>query len=177
MESSQQQTQISHKNSTLQSPLLEIDRVFDAPVEKVFEAFKTSEAIKAWWWPNNLRAEKAEVDFRVGGKFWANMKGDSPASGGGMVGTFEEIVPNKRLVMTDNFADENGNKISAKEAKMPGEWPETCYCTFDFSSIGVNKSRLHLSQEGIPAEMQKDCIQGWNEMFDKLDKYLSNQTH
>lgn len=76
--------------------------------------------------------------------------------------------------MSDHFADDNGRAISAKEAKRPGTWPESVYITFDFESVDANSSRLTLSQEGIPNETQKDCIQGWSEMFDKLERYLGS---
>jgi uncharacterized protein YndB with AHSA1/START domain len=149
-------------------------REFNVPVNQLFEAFKSPEAMKAWWWPNTLYADRVDIDFREGGKYFVNMKGYDKG-GGGATGKFEEIIPNKRIVMTDYFADENGNAISAKDAKMPGTWPEVVYITFDFESAGENKSRLLFAQEGIPAEVQKDCIQGWSEMLDKLENYLSGQ--
>lgn len=150
---------------------LEIDRVFDAPVSLVFAAFKTSEAIKAWWWPNGLYADRVDFDFRENGRYFINMKG-APRGGGGMTGHFEKIIDNEQIVMTDKFADVNGNAISAKQADMPGDWPDTIYITFDFENLGENRSRFHLSQSGIPNDQHKDCIQGWSESFDKLENYL-----
>lgn len=164
----------AHKNSTPQSRLLEIEREFDVPVSQLFEAFKTSEALKIWWWPKNLYTDRVDLNFREGGRYYINMKGFDQG-GGGMTGQFKEIVENKRIVMTDQFADENGRAISPKEAKMPGVWPEMAYITFEFESVGANKSRFKLSQEGIPNELQKDCIQGWSESFDKLENYLADR--
>jgi hypothetical protein len=34
-------------------------------------------------------------------------------------------------------------------------------------------SRFRLAQQGIPDEMQKECVQRWLESFDKLEKYLA----
>jgi uncharacterized protein YndB with AHSA1/START domain len=164
----------THKNSTPQSRLLEIDRKFSVPVEKLFAAFTTPEAIKAWWWPKGLHSDRVDMEFREGGQYFINMKGYEQG-GGGMAGQFEEVVENKLLVMTDNFADEKGNIISAKEAKMPGEWPKVGYITLEFSAAGENSSTLKLSQEGVPNELQKDCVQGWTESFDKLDNYLGGR--
>lgn len=101
------------------------------------------------------------------------MKGFDEDGGGGMTGQFEAIFKNKLIVMTDYFADKDGRAISAREANMPGEWPETVYITIEFDSIDNHTSRLTLSQEGIPNEMQKECIQGWSESFDKLEEYLN----
>jgi uncharacterized protein YndB with AHSA1/START domain len=158
-----------HKNSTPESKLLEIKRDFNVPIENLFAAFETPEAIKAWWWPNGLYADRVELDFRKGGHFFINMKGFEKG-GGGMVGEFEEITDHQRIVMSDRFADENGRAISAEEAHMKGVWPEIIYITLEFSRRDENTSRLHLSQEGIPNEMQDDCIQGWSQSFYKNEK-------
>ena len=106
MRTSETQGKHVHKNSTPQSRLLEIDREFNVPVTRLFEAFKSPEAIKAWWWPNGLYTDRVEYDFREGGRYFVNMKGDAAnMGGGGVTGRFEEIVENERLVMTDGFAE------------------------------------------------------------------------
>jgi uncharacterized protein YndB with AHSA1/START domain len=167
----------AHEGSTPQTPLLRIEREFNAPVNQLFDAFTTSEALKAWWWPKGLYSDRIEIDFREGGRYFINMKGleRGAQGGGGMTGQFEQIAQNKRIAMTDEFADEDGNAISAEEAKMPGAWPEQIRIAFDFDSVDRNRSRFTLSQQGIPAELQKDCIQGWSESFDKLENYLHSR--
>jgi uncharacterized protein YndB with AHSA1/START domain len=166
------QKPISHQENAVPVPQsLEILREFSAPVEELFQAFTKPDVIKIWWWPQNLYADHVDLDFREGGKYFINMKGFD-RGGGGMTGIFQEIIPNKRIVMSDQFADLNGKPISAREAKMAGNWPEEVRITLEFSSLGDNGSQLHLSQEGIPAELQADCIQGWEQSFDKLENYL-----
>ncbi|MEO5667106.1 MAG: SRPBCC domain-containing protein [Bdellovibrionota bacterium] len=165
---------VDHKNSTPHSSLLQIEREFEVSISRLFEAFKTSEALKVWWWPQGLHADLIDIDFRKGGRYFINMKGHDQA-GGGMTGIFEDIIENECIVMTDQFSDKNGHAISAQEAKMPGTWPEIIYITFDFESVSENKSRFLLSQEGIPNAMQKDCIQGWTESFDKLETSLAGR--
>ncbi len=161
-----------YKNSTPHSKLLVIERKFKTPVHLLFHAFTTADALKAWWWPKGLYADHIEIGFHEGGKYFINMKGYDQGFGG-MTGHFEEIVQNKRLVMTDQFADKHGNPITPQEAKMEGTWPELVYITFEFDAIDKTTSRLLLSQQGIPNGMQIDCLQGWSESFDKLEKYLA----
>ena len=163
----------SHMNSTPQSKLLEIERKFHVPVNQLFQAFASPEALKKWWWPRGLYSDRIDLDFKVGGKYFINMKGNADLGGGGMTGEFEEIVANERIVMTDNFADDSGRPISAAEAKMDGVWPKVGYITFEFEAVDDKTSRFKLFQEGIPETMLKDCIQGWSESFDKLREYLS----
>ena len=172
MQTSQSKSNQPKTHNNLQFKAIEIRREFNFPVARLFEAFKTSQALKAWWWPKAFHADRVDIDFREGGKYFINMKGFE-RGGGGMTGQFEEIMENKRIVMTDHFADEDGQAISAKEAKMPGTWPDLIQITFEFESVDGSRSRFQLSQTGIPDEMQKECIQGWSESFDKLEAYTA----
>lgn len=165
------QQSAQHKGSTPYSKLLVIDRQYDVPLDKLFAAFSSPEALKQWWWPDGMYADHVEWELRNGGRYYINMKGYEQG-GGGMAGSFEEVVKNERIVMTDQFANERGQPISAKEANMPGQWPEKGYITFDFVSLGQGSSGFKMSQEGIPNELQADCIQGWSQSFAKLQKYL-----
>ena len=164
----------AHKGSTPESKLLELDRKVNVPVDRLFAAFSSPDALRAWWWPKGLHADRIDLDFREGGKYFINMKGFD-RGGGGMTGEIEEIVENERIVMSDRFADEEGRAISAEEAKVPGVWPEKVFITFDFTTLDEKSSRVKLSQQGIPNEGQKDCLQGWSEMFDKLENYLGGR--
>jgi len=165
------------EGSALNPKLLEVRRQFQAPVARLFEAFTSAEALKAWWWPNGLHADRIDYDFREGGKYFINMSGkvQGKDASGGMMGEFKKIVQDELIVMTDSFADQNGRAISAREAGMSGEWPEIITITFAFEPAGESASRLHLAQQGIPEEMQKDCVQGWSESFDKLVRYLADR--
>ncbi|WP_413587121.1 SRPBCC family protein [Bdellovibrio sp. HCB274] len=168
-----------HKESTPQAPLLVIEREFDVPVSQLFAAFSDSDSLKEWWWPQEFFADEADVDFREGGEFFISMDGGGTDTGiaGGMTGRYEEIVENKRIVMTDQFADKEGNAITPDEAGMPGDWSEMAYITFEFDDLGGKRSRFRLSHQGVPAKFQQDCIQGWSESFDKLEKYLRGYSH
>jgi uncharacterized protein YndB with AHSA1/START domain len=127
--------------------LLEIRRQFQASVARLFEAFASAEALKAWWWPNGLRADRIDFDIREGGRYFImNGQVQGEDAGGGMTGQFEEIVENERIVMTESFADENGRAISAQEAGMPGQWPEQIFITFEFAGASEGASRLRLAQ-------------------------------
>ena len=166
---------LEHKRSTPNSKLLEIERDFIVPVSQLFEAFMTADAIKGWWWPKGLYTDHVDYDFTEGGKYFMNLKGNE--LGVGMTGKFEAIIANEHIVMSDHFADKNGRSISAKEAKQTGVWPAVVYITFDFEKVGEDDSKLRLSQQGIPNEGQKDCIEAWNQMFDKLEAYLIDHVH
>jgi uncharacterized protein YndB with AHSA1/START domain len=44
-----------------------LTRVFDAPVEQVWNAWRDSEIVKQWWGPLGFTCPVAEMDFREGG--------------------------------------------------------------------------------------------------------------
>jgi uncharacterized protein YndB with AHSA1/START domain len=74
-------------------------------------------------------------------------------------------------VIADNFSDEHGNIISASEYGMPGDWPKELLITFSLEEAD-GATKLKLTHEGIPEEMREECIKGWNESFDKLEKNI-----
>ena len=112
----------------------------------------------------------SKIDFKVGGKYLACMRGAGPD---GMVkdywstGTYKEIIPFKKIVATDSFADENGNIVPAAHYGMEG-MPMEMQVILAFEEQG-EKTKMVLRHVGMPAgEMQKMAGQGWNESFDKL---------
>lgn len=171
MQTSIEKQASSNTNSPAASNLIEIEREINVPVAQLFMAFANADAIEAWWWPEGIYSDNTEIDFVTGGRYFINMKGHD-SSLGGMTGRFEEIVPNKLIVLTDQFANEHGQPISAQEANIAGAWPQTIIDTFEFESLSENKSRVKLSQLGVPPEAREECIKGWNQMFDKLERFL-----
>ncbi len=151
-----------------------ITRTFDAPRERVWEAFTNPDEVKKWWGPEGFSAPSAKSDLRVGGTFVYAMKGppgsewDKTNYSGG---EYLEIVPNEKLVVTDNFTDEQGNKIDPATIGMPGEWGDM-KVTVTFEDAGEGKTKLTLVHEGHPAEMAKDAESGWSSSLDKFAKIL-----
>lgn len=150
---------------------LVITREFDAPREKVWQAWTDPEHIKRWWGPKGFTAPTAKVDLRVGGKNLFCMR--SPEGKDyWSTGVYREIVPNERLVNTDSFADADGNVLPASEYGMAGEWPDELLVTITFEET-EGKTKMTLRHEGLPAgEMKEMTSAGWSESFDKLAESL-----
>jgi uncharacterized protein YndB with AHSA1/START domain len=146
-----------------------VERVFNLSVTKVWQAWTEPDTFKKWWGPKDFTCSSSSIDLKTGGKYLNCMlspKGEEYWS----TGTFKEIIPDKRLVFTDSFSDEKGNIVSAESHNMPGDWPMELLITVTLEEEEDGKTKLRLLHEGIPREMQKDCIQSWNESFDKLGK-------
>jgi len=150
---------------------LVIVRLFGAAPELVFKAWSEPENMKKWWGPKTFTAPECKIDFRVGGTYLFCMRGPDGKNYWN-AGIYKGIIQNKKIVYTDNFADENGNKVPASHYGMTGEWPDKFNVNVTFEKEG-DQTKMTLKHEGIPAgKMTELCIQGWNESFDKLSESL-----
>ena len=154
-------TEMKNKNE------LTITRIFDAPRESVWKAWTSPEDLKKWWGPKYFTSPISTIDLRVGGKYLSCMRGPDNKDYWS-TGVYREIVPLERLVMTDSFADENGNVVPASHYGMAGDWPLELRVTVTFEELG-NKTKMILQHEGIPEGIMQEMTQtGWSESFDKL---------
>jgi uncharacterized protein YndB with AHSA1/START domain len=114
------------------------------------------------------------MDVRVGGKAVIAMRsptGEDVWS----TGTYMEIRPEEKLVMTDSFADANGSIVNASYYKMPGIWPDELMVTMQLDDLG-GRTRMRLEHTGMPAgEMAEQTRLGWSSSFDKLDLELRKE--
>src|SRR5438105_3044843 len=52
-----------------------VSRTFDAPRDKVFEAWTAAEKLDRWWGPNGFSNTTHQMDFRPGGSWTYTMHG------------------------------------------------------------------------------------------------------
>jgi uncharacterized protein YndB with AHSA1/START domain len=151
---------------------LVIERVLDAPREQVWDAWTNPEQIKKWWGPKDFTAPSIRSDFREGGTYlWAMQSPDGEVYWS--TGTFHEIVPHERLVVTDSFADEQGNVVPASHYGMPGDFPLETEVTVTFEDVDDGKTKLTLRHAGMPAGEHGDMAEaGWNQSLDKLAAFV-----
>ena len=83
-----------------------LTRVFDAPRHLVFEAHTKPELLKRWLHgPDGWLLTVCEIDLKVGGKYryvWRHTDGREM----GMGGSYREIVPPERVVVTELFDED-----------------------------------------------------------------------
>jgi len=150
--------------------VMTVERTFNAPVDKVWHTWNDPELMKQWWSPKDYTAPVIKNDLRVGGKFLLSMR--SPK--GEMfwnTGTYKDIVPNKRIIAQMSFSDENGKVVTGKDIKVPGEWPDEITVKVEFRETG-GKTRVQVTEVGIPMVMGLFARMGWNQQFDKFEKLL-----
>jgi uncharacterized protein YndB with AHSA1/START domain len=85
---------------------LVVTRTFNAPARVVYEAWTRPELFRQWWLPKSLgmSLRSCEMDVRVGGAYRLEFEPDGVA----FFGTYLEVIPQSRLVWTNEEGDGGG---------------------------------------------------------------------
>ena len=158
-------------NSTLSQDAIVIERIFDAPLERVWQLWTQAEHFQQWYGPKGFTVPVALMDLRVGGKRLICMEGQTPKGSMRMwtTGEYTEIVPQQRLVYTESPSDEHGNALPPEAVGMPEGYPATTEITVQLEEIN-GRTRMVMTHAGLPAA--SGATSGWTQAFDKLEAYL-----
>jgi uncharacterized protein YndB with AHSA1/START domain len=153
-----------------------ITRVYDAPRERVWQAWTEPERLKRWWGPRGFKTHTCKVDLRPGGVFHYGM---TAADGTEVWGRFvyREIVVPEKLVFIVSFSDPQAGRT---RHPWSADWPLDMLSTVTFEAQGA---RTRVSVEWIPheaSEAEKKAFdegrgsleQGWGGTLDRLHTYL-----
>ncbi len=76
-----------------------IERIWQAPIEVVWELWTTAEGIASWFGPKGWSVEVQEIELEPGGAFVYSMKGSDPDAPARVVeSTVTEVAPPNRFV-------------------------------------------------------------------------------
>ncbi len=164
-------------------PMMEIDepgevlvitRTFNVPREGVWNAWTDPERVKRWWGPRGFTTSVSEIDPREGGRYFICMRSPEERTYCS-VGTYQLVVPLERLVMTDSFADEQGNAVPATYYGMSPEISRTMEIRVTFEGTG-SRTTVTLQHFGLPEGRDRENARGgWNESFDKMAELLKQE--
>ena len=149
---------------------VEIRRVFRIPVNKVWEALTVPEYFKKWYGPEGYTCPYSAMEAKKGGKYLNCMRSPD-GQDTWSTGVVKEFIPEKKLVISDSFSDEEGKVVSAADYGVPGDWPRELTISYELEEAD-GATKLHLRHEGIPEEAHEDCVKGWNSCFDKLEQNI-----
>jgi uncharacterized protein YndB with AHSA1/START domain len=85
-----------------------VERVFDAPRERVWAAFNDPELIPQWWGPGETRVD--QMDVRPGG-MWRYIATGPDGTESGFRGVYREVTPPERVVRTFEWEPMPGHVI------------------------------------------------------------------
>lgn len=137
-----------------------VTRTFDAPARLVFEAWSKPEFFKKWWVPRSLgmTLRSCELDVRAGGKYRL-VFGDDPANPMAFFGEYLEVVPNKRIVWTNEEGGDAGSITTVTFEERDGG------TLLVMSELYPTKEALDAAGTGAQEAM--------NETFGQLDELLA----
>lgn len=138
------------------SSVLRVTRHFDAPAERVFDAWLDAATVGKWLFATPTgEMVRCEIDARVGGKFVITERRDGEDVD--HTGEYLEIERPKRLVFT--FA-------------VPKYSSQSTTVTIDIAAASSG-CELTLTHEGVLPEWASRTEQGWKMILEELGKSLS----
>jgi uncharacterized protein YndB with AHSA1/START domain len=141
---------------------IRIVREFDAPRERVFEAFTDAEQIAQWWGPHGTEMTVDKLDARTGGD-WRFLMQDPDGGETAFRGSFREVSPPERIAWTFEWSG------------MPG------YVSVDsteFEDLGDGRTRVVTTSTFLFEEERDGMIEagmegGLQESYERLDELLA----
>lgn len=137
---------------------LVVTRLFNGPRHLVFRAWAEAELFRRWWVPegHGIALIACDMDVRTGGKYRLEF-GAGGADTMAFYGKYLEVVPNERIVWTNDEGDE-GAITTVTFADQDGKTLLT------FSELYPSKQGLDEAMEGSAA--------GLPTQLDQLDELL-----
>ena len=141
---------------------LSINRIFDAPLQLVWEAWTKAEHIAQWWGPKGMKTEVVEHDFRVGGKWhYVMMMPD----GNEFIteGIYSKIIDLKEIFTSADF-----------RPMTEGVDMQTLF-EANGSKTNFTLNVIHPTEEYCRQQEQMGFFQGWGSVMNELDSFLQKQ--
>ena len=137
---------------------VKLHRVLKTTPERVYKAFLDAGAMCKWLPPHGFTGRVHQIDARVGGSYKMSFTNFGTGQSHTFGGKYIELVPNQRIVHSDQFDDPN----------MPGEMKTTIVLKKVMVGTEVN-----ITQEGIPEAIPLDgCYLGWQESLALLTQLV-----
>ena len=137
-----------------------VTRSFDAPARLVFEAWSRPELFRKWWVPRSMgmTLRSCEMDVRTGGSYRL-VFGDDPENPMAFFGRYLEVVPDKRIVWTNEESGDAGSVTTVTLEERDGR------TLLVLSELYPTKEALDAAGTGAQDAM--------HETFGQLDELLA----
>lgn len=141
-----------------------IVRTFDAPRQRVWEAWTDPAQVAAWWGPAGFTVPRCEMDVRPGGTFRIDM-GAPDGTVFPSEGVFDDVVEPEQLVLVAGAVedDDGGYMMEVRQT-----------VTFE-----ARDGRTTLTLEARVVEASPDAAEhlegmeeGWSQTLDKLEAFV-----
>lgn len=137
-----------------------VERIFNAPIEKVWRAHTEQKLLSQWWGRGN-KLDIETYELKVGGK-WRFVE-HAEGKEFGFSGEFREIKPMTRIVMTFGWDGMPGKSIlNALDLQDLGDGRTKLVATSTFQTQEERDGMMSYGMEG-----------GMNQSYEALDKLLA----
>ncbi len=149
---------------------IEVTKIFNAPVEMVWQVWVAPELVKRWWGPKNFVSPVAKMDFREGGKSLVSMK--APIEMGGRewysIWAYEKIIPFQLIEFIQSLADKDGNKTDPVKVGMPADFPVDIKTVVTFKAIANNQTEMTVTEYAEFASISNFAQIGLEQSLEKM---------
>ena len=142
---------------------IHVERVFEAPRDRVFAAYTDPALIPRWWGPRGTSTSVEEMDATTGGK-WRFVVRNSDGSETGFRGIFREVAAPERIVQTFEWEGMPGH-VSVETATFEDLGDRTKVTTV--SIFHTTEERDGMLGSGMET--------GMNETYARLDELLAKR--
>lgn len=138
---------------------IQIERIFDAEVETLFQAWTQLEHLSQWWHPMGETLNDVKAELKQGGAVTYYIG----EAGLEITGIYREVVPNQKLVYTWIWNMNDEGSIEGYTLHV------------EFKSIDKANSKLEVLQEGFSSvDSMASHQEAWVGSMNNLATYLSN---
>ncbi len=142
-----------------------ITRVFDAPRERLFNAWIDPKQMARWWGPHGFTNPVCELDARPGGAIRIHMRGPD-GTVYPMTGVYQEIREPERLVFTNAALDEQGKPLF--------EVLNTVTFTEQSGKTTLTLQARVIKKTAEAAPYLAGMEAGWTQSLERLESHLAN---
>jgi uncharacterized protein YndB with AHSA1/START domain len=148
-----------------QEVVLQMNRRFDAPRDRVFDAWTNPNVLLDWWRAGpHWETPRAEVDLRPGGRYRLAMTDTDKGETHVVVGEYKEIQPPERLVYTWSW-ESNTDEMKGSENSL---------VTVEFTEADGG-TEVSLTHSGFSGDDIRDLhVHGWEAVLANLERVLAN---
>ncbi|MXO59136.1 SRPBCC domain-containing protein [Altererythrobacter salegens] len=157
-------------------PVFVISRTFDAPIERVYDAWADPQKMVQWSGPKGSTYEIVQGEVAEGKSSIARNTSDTMDLHA--LCLWREFTPPTRVVWEQSICDADGNKVTPPFFE---HWPATLLTEVDLAEkdgkteVTLHWTPIEYTDEALAifAKQMAGMAGGWGGSFDKLDEYLA----
>ena len=148
-----------------------VTRVFDAPFQRVWEAWSDPDDVKQWWGPIGFTCPLAQMDFREGGTSLVGMRAPQEYGGQDLYNTwtYNKIEPHGRIEFIHRFTGQNGTMLDPAQIGIPPGVPKEVRHVILFKALDKNQTEMTVTEYGYATAEARDLSKlGMEQCLDKM---------